>query len=1000
MKTLASFVIFFLVLSIIYNNCLAQRTWTGAVNQNWSTPGNWSGNALPLAGESVTFNGGGNGNCLVDIVPPALDGITISGYTGTIDLQGNTITSSGVASSSFTTGTIINSGALASISITTTGTTTFQGTTQFGTAASTGVQVTITSRNIYLNRATFRGQVSLTKTAGGVDNGGTGGNTFHGPVSITNNSNNYFASATTVGGADIFNSTLTLTNTGTNLIRMSESANGTQFNGNIIVNNTNAAAASGIYFGQVSGGSTLADGVTITIGGSGFAAGRLRLQRMQFGTTGAAVAQNLTFAGGNTVVLKIGPSTTFNSNVTFSASGIELSGAVYNGNASITKTGASNDSGAGGNVFNQNATQNTTITNNGSGSLTTGTTSADVFNAPVTFTSSPGLISVANDQSATFNDNVIVNSISGNGLRFGDNGPGTVTLTAGHTITTGSSGFNSGMLRLRRFTQVGGTPQTLTLTGTALLTLGSAGPTTTFNGDVSFIAPQVLLDGTTFNGTAIIEKNGALDNLSAGDNVFNGTTTLTNSNNVNVSWVLAFVLGDKFNGNVTFSRTGNGAFRIAHSGVNLFTNSITINSTGVLTFGEGTGTVELTGTNVQTINKTGGSASPVFQRFTLNKGGGSATLNTDLTVGVAATFTSGVLNTTSTNFLNFANDATTSGASNTSHVDGPVRKTGDDAFTFPVGDNGYYRLASISTPTNVNDYFTAQYFNAAQSFGFNKDAAILTMSDCEYWTIDRSPGGTNVYVTLSWYSPMCPTYGITDVNHMKVLHWNSGTNNWENLGNGATTGNTTAGTVRTTAQVTAFSPFTLGSSSVLSPLPIELIEFTATAYNNAVSLTWSTSSEIHNDHFIIEHSSDGKEFLPIGRVEGNGTTNEIHNYSFTDTKSFTGKNYYRLAQYDLDGKKQYSPIRYINIESQDGPLSIAVYPNPAKDEIRIRSTRFLSKASIVFYDLLSGVIAWEKQFDLFAWEQVVNINSIKPGLYRVFVSSENAKANERVVVVR
>ena len=344
-------------------------------------------------------------------------------------------------------------------------------------------------------------------------------------------------------------------------------------------------------------------------------------------------------------------------------------------------------------------------------------------------------------------------------------------------------------------------------------------------------------------------------------------------------------------------------------------------------------------------------------------------------------------------------NATVSGANDLSYVDGYVQKNGDDAFTFPVGDNGYYRPLSISIPSPSSE-ITVRYGNQQAFSNLDRGPGLTTVSECEYWTMVPD-GAPNVDVTLSWNSNQCTNYNITDINDLRVVRWNDGTSLWESEGNGGTTGNAIAGTVTTGSPLTIASEiFTLGSVSVLSPLPIELLEFTATQNNNTISLEWSTATELNNDHFIIEHSSSGKDFLPIGRVEGNGTTKTIHSYSFTDTKPLPGKNYYRLAQYDLDGRKQYSPIRYVNIETDDKALQIDLYPNPAKDEIKIKSNRFLPKANVVFYDLISGGIVWEKYFDLFAWEQAVDINSIKPGLYRVFVSSEAGKANDRVVVVR
>lgn len=135
-------------------------------------------------------------------------------------------------------------------------------------------------------------------------------------------------------------------------------------------------------------------------------------------------------------------------------------------------------------------------------------------------------------------------------------------------------------------------------------------------------------------------------------------------------------------------------------------------------------------------------------------------------------------------------------------------------------------------------------------------------------------------------------------------------------------------------------------------------------------------------------------------MEGNGTTKEVQSYSFTDAKPFLGKNYYRLVQFDLDGKKEYSQIRYVNIETADKSLQISIYPNPAENEIKIASNHFLQRTSVAFYDLLSGIIVLEKDFNSFAWEQSLDIISIKSDLYRVYISSDKGKTSEKVVVVK
>lgn len=102
-----------------------------------------------------------------------------------------------------------------------------------------------------------------------------------------------------------------MTNTGSSYIRPAYIGSNT-FNGNIIVNST---GGTGIHFSENAAGSaTLASGRTISVGGTGFTAGELRLQRFtQFGAT----AQNLTLTG--TATLRTGPSATCNGNFTGSA---------------------------------------------------------------------------------------------------------------------------------------------------------------------------------------------------------------------------------------------------------------------------------------------------------------------------------------------------------------------------------------------------------------------------------------------------------------------------------------------------------------------------------------------------------------------------------------------------------------------------------------------------------------------------------------------------------
>ena len=107
---------------------------------------------------------------------------------------------------------------------------------------------------------------------------------------------------------------------------------------------------------------------------------------------------------------------------------------------------------------------------------------------------------------------------------------------------------------------------------------------------------------------------------------------------------------------------------------------------------------------------------------------------------------------------------------------------------------------------------------------------------------------------------------------------------------------------------------------VVQPLPVTLIDFNATSTDEkSVMLTWKTASEVMNNYFTVEHSSDGKEFDPLAKFAGAGTTSAMNEYRFSDENAFSGMNYYRLSQTDFDGKTQQCGI--VSVKVGEGGVS-------------------------------------------------------------------------------
>ncbi len=87
-------------------------------------------------------------------------------------------------------------------------------------------------------------------------------------------------------------------------------------------------------------------------------------------------------------------------------------------------------------------------------------------------------------------------------------------------------------------------------------------------------------------------------------------------------------------------------------------------------------------------------------------------------------------------------------------------------------------------------------------------------------------------------------------------------------------------------------------------LPVTMKNFDGSQQGNGVKLNWSTASEKNNSHFEILKSTDGNVFSTLATIQGNGNTESISNYQYIDAAPSIGTNYYKLKQFDSDGKSE------------------------------------------------------------------------------------------------
>ena len=104
---------------------------------------------------------------------------------------------------------------------------------------------------------------------------------------------------------------------------------------------------------------------------------------------------------------------------------------------------------------------------------------------------------------------------------------------------------------------------------------------------------------------------------------------------------------------------------------------------------------------------------------------------------------------------------------------------------------------------------------------------------------------------------------------------------------------------------------TFSISTMSAPLPVTLLNFSGEHRDNKNLLKWSTATELNNQGFEVQYSTDGNNFDAISFVNSkskDGNSASVINYEFIDGRTLYGNAYYRLKQVDKDGRPNFSNI--------------------------------------------------------------------------------------------
>ena len=147
-----------------------------------------------------------------------------------------------------------------------------------------------------------------------------------------------------------------------------------------------------------------------------------------------------------------------------------------------------------------------------------------------------------------------------------------------------------------------------------------------------------------------------------------------------------------------------------------------------------------------------------------------------------------------------------------------------------------------------------------------------------------------------------------------------------------------AGLLDTSDVYYAFADDSNGAYSIVlpTPLPVQLVAFTAQAEGSCALLTWRTASEVNSDFFVVERSTDGRAFTALQTVAAAGTSTTPRTYTARDAQAVTlgvPQLYYRLQSVDRDGTSAYSPVQVVALTPVAAGLT--AFPNPATRTARL-----------------------------------------------------------------
>lgn len=545
-----------------------------------------------------------------------------------------------------------------------------------------------------------------------------------------------------------------------------------------------------------------------------------------------------------------------------------------------------------------------------------------------------------------------------------------------------------------------------------LLTQGTTS-TIVLKGDFIMTGGTIKAIAATANGIININFSG-----NSGQSFSKSGGLIEKSNGANKRGEVKFTILE--NAAVDFGESilnGDASFTLAKGGKLITAHADGISATGA------SGSIQVTGTRTYSTEadyaytgsshqNTGTGLPTIVRRLIIDNNSGvfsgaGVTLTKPVVISNELVLQNSFLQSSKDNVITIIDGANAT-ALNNSFVEGPIRKAGSSAFTFPTGWSGSggglipIGISSMSTTSVIQ----AEYKRApATNKGNTISAPLHHISYCDYWELFPVSGNPKAMVTMyrNSHSNCNPVSIVQDYTTVRVARSNGSV--WNQVGNANGSMNAGIGYINSDSAGITINKidiyYALGNiSSSKDPLPVLYDSVAAYLKNNVVNIEWSNLTERDIATYFVERSVNGKDFSIISQHLPKSNRDDKASYLSIDPEPVPGTSYYRIKTIERNTKIIFSRIMRVEI---DKPIqNFTLYPNPLKGShlslslsgvkegkycIRVINT---AGQSLHQKDIIS-------QGD-FTTQLLELPSHIKPGIYTVLVKGDNYQQSKMFIV--